>query len=72
MFDPRTIQDRATFADPHQLAVGVDHVVINGRLALKDGAPTGLPTGRFVHGRAWTGAPGGGCRATASDWSWAR
>lgn len=63
---------RRIFAKPHQLAAGVDHVVINGRLALKDGAPTGSPTGRFVHGRAWTGAPGGDCRAAASDWTIAR
>jgi hypothetical protein len=23
-----------------------------------------------VHGRAWTGKKGGGCRASAADWTW--
>jgi N-acyl-D-amino-acid deacylase len=72
VFDPATIADRATYPKPHQLAVGVDDVLVNGGFALKDGKATGAATGRFVHGRAWTGAPGGGCRAAASDWSWSK
>ena len=72
VFDPKVIADKATFAQPHQLAVGVDDVLVNGGLALEDGRATGAPTGRFVRGRAWTGAPGGGCRASADDWTWAR
>jgi N-acyl-D-amino-acid deacylase len=72
VFDPATIADRATFTHPHQLAVGVEDVLVNGAFALRDGKATGAPTGRFVRGRAWTGAPGGGCRASAADWTWAR
>jgi N-acyl-D-amino-acid deacylase len=72
VFDPKTIADRATYAKPHQLSVGVDDVLVNGRFALKDGKATGAATGRFVHGRAWKGAPGGGCRAAASDWTWSK
>lgn len=72
VFDPATIQDHATFADPHQFATGVRDVFVNGRLALVDGEPTGAPTGRFVRGRAWTGAKGGGCRASSNEWSWSR
>jgi N-acyl-D-amino-acid deacylase len=72
VFDPEKIADRATYAKPHQLAVGVDDVLVNGGFAFRDGAPTGAHTGRFVHGRAWTGAPGGGCRASANDWAWSR
>jgi N-acyl-D-amino-acid deacylase len=72
VFDPKTIADRATYAKPHQLAVGVDDVLVNGKLALKDGKPTGAATGRFVHGRAWTGAAGGGCRAAAANWTWSK
>jgi N-acyl-D-amino-acid deacylase len=70
IFDPNTIQDHATYPQPHQLATGVSYVLVNGRVALKDGIPTGAPTGRFVHGRAWTGSPGGGCKAKSSDWTW--
>lgn len=71
IFDPATITDRATYANPHQLAVGVDDVIVNGGFALRDGKPTGAHTGRFVRGRAWTGYPDGGCRASAASWSWA-
>ena len=72
VFDPNTIADKATYAKPDQLAVGVDDVLVNGGLAFKDGKPTGAHTGRVVHGRAWTGASGGGCRMAGSDWSWAK
>ena len=71
-FNPDTIGERATYAEPHQLAVGVDDVLVNGGFALKAGKATGVHTGRAVRGRAWTGAPGGGCRASAADWSWSK
>jgi N-acyl-D-amino-acid deacylase len=70
VFDPATIQDHATFAEPHQYATGVEHVIVNGVPALEDGEPTDARPGRFVRGRAWTGAEGGGCRAAAADWDW--
>jgi N-acyl-D-amino-acid deacylase len=70
VFDPNTIQDHATYERPQQLATGVEDVWINGRAALLDGKPTGLPTGRAIRGRAWTGMPGGGCRPSAADWTW--
>ena len=72
VFDPATVGDRATFDKPHQLAVGVQHVFVNGVQALKDGEATRLPSGRVVRGRAWTGAPGGGCKASAKDWTWSK
>jgi N-acyl-D-amino-acid deacylase len=72
VFDPNTIQDHATFDAPAQLATGVDAVIVNGRLALADGRPTGAPTGRVLRGRAWTGAPGGGCRNSSADWTWSK
>jgi N-acyl-D-amino-acid deacylase len=70
VFDPTTIQDHATFEKPHQLSSGVNYVIVNGMMAIKDGAPTGAATGRVVRGRAWTGNPGGGCRKSAKDWTW--
>ncbi len=68
VFDPATIQDHATFETPHRLASGVSHVIVNGKLALDNGAPTGAASGRVVRGRAWRGATGGGCKASASAW----
>jgi len=50
VFDPAQVRDLATYAHPHQFAAGMRHVVINGQLALRDGAPTGARPGRFVRG----------------------
>lgn len=72
IFDPRTVQDHATYEKPQQLATGVRDVLINGEWALKGSEPTGAPTGRFVRGRAWSGRPGGGCRAASADWTWSK
>jgi N-acyl-D-amino-acid deacylase len=50
VFDPATIGDRATFEKPHQYAVGVRHVFVNGRHVLKDGEHTGALPGRALYG----------------------
>ncbi|CAN5871536.1 D-aminoacylase [soil metagenome] len=50
VFDPLTIADRATFEKPHQFAVGVKHVFVNGGHVLKDGEHTGAKPGRAVYG----------------------
>jgi N-acyl-D-amino-acid deacylase len=68
VFNPATISDHATYEKPHQLSTGVLDVIVNGGLALKDGQPTGAPTGKVVRGRGWKGWPDGGCKANAKDW----
>jgi len=50
VFDPATIADRATFAQPHQYAAGVKHVFVNGQQVLKDGEHTGATPGRALSG----------------------
>lgn len=70
IFDPAKIQDHSTYAKPMQYATGVTDVFVNGKLALKDGEPTGSRSGRVLRGRAWTGASGGGCRRSSRDWTW--
>ena len=70
VFDPATVQDHATFDQPHQLSTGVTDVWINGVRALQNSEATRLPSGRVVRGRAWRGAPGGGCRRESKDWTW--
>ena len=55
VFDPQTIQDHATFEDPHQYATGVRDVWVNGAAVLRDGEHTGALPGRFVRGPGWTG-----------------
>ena len=55
VFDPATIDDKATFEEPHQLAVGVSHVFVNGVQVMKDGEHTGAKPGRAVRGPGWVG-----------------
>jgi len=50
IFNPETIQDRATFSEPHQLSTGMIHVFVNGEQVLKDGKHTGATPGRVVRG----------------------
>ena len=50
IFDPAAVRDLATYAQPHQFAAGMRHVIVNGQLALRDGVPTGARPGRFVRG----------------------
>lgn len=53
IFDPATIEDKATFTQPHQYAVGVHHVFVNGVQVLKDGEHTGAMPGQVVRGPGW-------------------
>lgn len=48
VFDPATIVDVATFADPHHYSVGVRFVLVNGRLTVANGAHTGVRAGRVL------------------------
>lgn len=50
VFDPKIVADRATFAKPHQLSVGMEQVFVNGVHVLKDGVHTGATPGRVVRG----------------------
>jgi N-acyl-D-amino-acid deacylase len=50
VFDPAAIADRATFEKPHQYAVGMKHVFVNGIQVLADGEHTGAKPGRALSG----------------------
>ncbi|HEY0591238.1 MAG TPA: D-aminoacylase [Thermoanaerobaculia bacterium] len=54
VFDPDAIADRATFQDPHQYSVGVEHVIVNGSLVLESGTMTGNLPGRPLRGPGFT------------------
>ena len=51
LFDPATVADRATFTDPFQYSVGIDTVVVNGRVVLDAGRHTGERPGVIIRGR---------------------
>lgn len=55
IFDEKTIIDKATFTQPHQISVGVKHVIVNGTQVLDDGRHTGAKPGRVVRGPGWRG-----------------
>lgn len=48
LFDPATVIDRATTAEPHALATGIERVWVNGRAVFSGGAATGLKPGRVL------------------------
>ena len=49
VFDPERLRDTAEFQDPHRLAEGVEHVLVNGQFAVQGGAFTGDRPGRVLH-----------------------
>lgn len=50
VFDPATIQDKATFEDPNHYSVGVRTVLVNGRAVIADGKITAERPGRALRG----------------------
>ncbi len=55
VFDPKTVEDHATYAEPRQFATGVSQVFVNGVQVLRDGEHTGAKPGQVVRGPGWTG-----------------
>ena len=45
-FDPKSFAPRADYANPFLLATGMRTVVVNGKVAIDNGAPTGVAAGR--------------------------
>jgi dihydroorotase/N-acyl-D-amino-acid deacylase len=54
IFDMDLISDRATFEDPHQYAVGVESVIVNGTIVVENGAHNGNKPGRVLHGPGYS------------------
>jgi N-acyl-D-amino-acid deacylase len=48
VFDINRIMDRATFEKPHQYPDGVVHVLMNGRVVVRNGEHTGALPGRIL------------------------
>lgn len=48
VFNPETVIDNATFEKPHQFPTGIEYVIVNGKLTVKDGKHTGAQTGAVL------------------------
>jgi N-acyl-D-amino-acid deacylase len=53
IWDAGTIADKATYEQPHQYAVGVKAVLVNGQVVFEDGKMTSARPGRVLRGPAW-------------------
>ena len=50
VFDPETVIDVATYEEPHQYSIGINHVLVNGVVVIDDGEHTGARPGQPVYG----------------------
>ena len=48
IFDPLVVADQATFEEPHQYPIGINWVVINGKLAVEEGVFRDVRAGRVL------------------------
>jgi N-acyl-D-amino-acid deacylase len=48
VFDPATVADTATFDAPFQYPIGIPVVMVNGKVALRDGLRTAIGNGRAI------------------------
>ena len=55
VFDPATVHDVATYADPNRLAVGMQYVLVNGVPVIDAGKPTGKLPGKVLRGAGFAG-----------------
>jgi N-acyl-D-amino-acid deacylase len=52
VFDPAKVEDKATFENPHQYAVGYRYVLVNGRVVVEGDQVTSERPGRILYGPA--------------------
>ena len=48
VFDPVTVRDLATYAEPHRFPAGIDHVLVAGEMTVREGRHTGARAGRVL------------------------
>jgi dihydroorotase/N-acyl-D-amino-acid deacylase len=48
VFDPATVADTASYQQPSLHPLGIDDVIVNGRIAVRDGVETGTRAGRLL------------------------
>ena len=48
VFDPATVRDRATYAEPLRYPAGIDTILINGEVVVEGGEQTSARPGRVI------------------------
>jgi len=48
VFNPDTVIDKGTWSNPHQYPEGIDWVVVNGKIVIREGEHTGALPGRIL------------------------
>ena len=48
LFDPNKVIDKSTYENPFQYGEGIEYVIVNGKLVLDQGKPTGEKPGRAL------------------------
>jgi N-acyl-D-amino-acid deacylase len=48
IFNPDTVIDRATWENPHQFPIGIEYVIVNGEIVIREGEHTGLLAGKIL------------------------
>ncbi len=56
VFDPDRIADRATYDAPKQYPVGIEYVIVNGKVVFDNGTHTGALPGQILHGPGYRSA----------------
>jgi N-acyl-D-amino-acid deacylase len=51
LFDPETVIDKATYTDPFHYPVGIEYVIVNGKVVIDEGEHTGAKPGRALRRR---------------------
>ena len=48
LFNPLTVNDRATYQEPHQYPEGIPYMIVNGVVTIDEGEHTGALAGRVL------------------------
>jgi N-acyl-D-aspartate/D-glutamate deacylase len=51
VFDPETIADRATYSCPSMSPDGMQYVIVNGKVVVREGRHAGVSAGRLLRKR---------------------
>jgi N-acyl-D-aspartate/D-glutamate deacylase len=48
LFDPATVKDESTIAEPHKISTGIEKVWVNGTIVFENKKTTGLFPGKII------------------------